>query len=53
LTQIGGHLTLKMLQHILLALSAVFLPLWFVYVVLIVKERLQRRRRGNENSRHG
>ena len=44
---------METLQHILLALSAVFLPLWFVYVVLIVKERLQRSSRGNENSRRG
>ena len=38
LTQIGGHPTLETLQHILLALSAVILLLWFVYVALIIKE---------------
>jgi hypothetical protein len=44
---------LDTLQHILLALCAVLLPLWFVYVLLVIKKRLQRGGRGCKTGRRG
>jgi hypothetical protein len=41
-----GKIDLDTLQHIALALCAVLLPLWFVYVVLVIKKKLQRGGRG-------
>lgn len=42
---------MEALQGILLALSVIFLPLWFVYVVMIVTERFKRNSRDRADRR--